>query len=99
MIFFKQIKDEKLRNRAFERHYQKECHICLVTIQVVALLENRKQELAQILKQTQIDPEDYDALKKGDDCNPDLVFRLCRHLDLPTDNWFPKCPKRRPPVS
>ncbi len=95
MMFFKQIRDEKLKDQVFARNFRKECHICATTINVIAQLEDPNTDLEGILKKTGIDPEEYDALKQGDLCNPEQVLKLCCCLNIPTDGFSKKCPRHR----
>ena len=94
MLFFKQIKNEKLNDREFELFFKKECHVCSVTMTIIAALEKQKNELDTILNALEIVPQEYNELKKGDVCNPEQVLKLCKHLGIQVSDQAKKCPGR-----
>lgn len=82
MLFFKQIKDEKLSDQMFESFYKQECHICSATLKVIAVLETKAGSANDILNTLKISQKDYNALKAGDICHPEQVLMLCRYLGI-----------------
>lgn len=91
MLFFKQIKQDKLSDQPFNVFYKKECHICSVTIKVITRLEENKDERDIILRKLDISLHDYKRLKSGDYCHPEQVLKLCRHLDLKGTDQVKNC--------
>ena len=93
MLFFKQIKDDKLSDKAFRVTYDRECHLCSVTVNAVAELEESPAQLENTLAELDIPASDYMALKAGDRCNPDQVKKLCRHSGIPGPGENTPCPR------
>lgn len=93
MLFFKEIINEKLKNKAFREFYGKECHICSITIKVIAGLEETERSLSDILDQLNISKKVYEDLKDAENCDPELVKQLCSYLGLPEPDLFENCPK------
>ena len=93
MLFFREIMDEKLKDRAFREFYNKECHICSTTVKVIADLEEKGQRLPDILETLHISKADYEGLKDGEDCNPVMVKQLCAFLGFDEPGLFKNCPK------
>jgi len=85
VLFFKEIKKEKLANPGFNAFYAQECHICSLTLNVIEIMESSTDK-TQILNQLNIPGTDYELLKKGDHCRPGQVRRLCNHLGIQTDD-------------
>ncbi len=94
MLFFKQIKNEKLNDQAFEQFFKKECHVCSVTIKIIAELDEKKEELNSILSTLEISVKQYEELKRGDICNPEQVFKLCDYLEIQVSDQAKKCPRK-----
>ncbi len=91
MLFFKEIQDKKMADPAFKAFYDKECHICALTLEVIEQMEQLREEIrTAVLNQLEIISADYDALKDGDHCHPEQVARLCRYLNIQTDT-APAC--------
>jgi len=90
VLFFKELKKERLGDPGFKAVYDKECHICSLTLMVIEQMELRKK--TKVLKHLKISPKDYGLLEKGDFCIPEQVLRLCRYLDIKTDD-LPPCPR------
>ena len=93
MLFFKEIINEKLKNKAFRKFYEKECHICSTTIKVIATLDETEQSLPDILDSLNISKKAYDDLKDAKNCDPELVKQLCSYLGLQEPGLFKNCPK------
>jgi hypothetical protein len=93
MLFFKQIIDEKLGKTDFREFYEKECHICSITMQVIASLEDKERSLFDILDTLNISKKAYEDLKEGERCDPEQVNRLCSYLGLQKPRLFKDCPK------
>ena len=93
MLFFKELFDEKLKNHDFQKFYETECHICAITMKVVAALEENKTSLPDVLDQLRISRQVYEDLKDARNCNPELVKQLCRYLGFTESDSFKNCPK------
>lgn len=93
MLFFKQIKTDKLNEKAFKTLYERECHICRLTLQIISLLESSKDDMIKLLNKLDIPLEDYNRLKTGDYCNPSQVKQLCLALNIKTPEQSWKCPR------
>ena len=93
MLFFKEIIDQKLENKSFRVFYEQECHLCSITMKVVADLEKRKSSLEEILSRLNISRQAFEDLKEGEHCDPEMVRQLCTYLDLMEPGMFANCPK------
>jgi hypothetical protein len=92
VLFFKQIKDEKLSEPDFESFYSKECHICSLTMKVITQMEDVRDK-ARILERLKISAKDYGNLKSADRCNPEQVMRLALDLAILDRSRADKCPR------
>ncbi|WP_300460287.1 hypothetical protein [Desulfobacula sp.] len=92
MLFFKQIMDEKLGKKDFRDFYEQECHICSITLQVIASLEHKDRSLFDILDTLNISKTAYKDLREGEKCDPEQVNRLCSYLGLQKPGLFKDCP-------
>lgn len=93
VLFFKEIRDGKLKDASFKQFYEKECHLCSTTMKVIANLEEKKQSLPDILDKLNISRPDFEKLKQGEKCNPEIVQRFCVYLGLMEPGLFKNCPK------
>ena len=84
MLFFKDLKNEKMADMSFKSLYDKECHICATTMEVVHRLDNDPQKLDSLLSQSSMTKDQWEALKSADCCNPEQVFQLCDLLGIKT---------------
>ena len=95
MLFFKKVMDEKLVEPGFKDFYATECHICSITVKVIAALEEKEHNRSDILKTLNISEKAYEELKDAENCDPTLVMQLCDSLDLNTPGLFKECPKNK----
>lgn len=95
MLFFKQVKDNKLNSLAFNRIFNDECHVCSITVKIIAELEKKRIELKPLLASLNISLADYDKLKVGDYCNPVQVKLLSQNLGIEHPNRFENCPRKK----
>jgi len=93
VLFFKEIKDLKLKDPSFKQFYKKECHLCSTTMKVVANLEDNKHLLPDILHTLNISRQAFEKLKQGENCDPEMVRQLCVYLDLMEPGMFKSCRK------
>ena len=93
MLFFREIMDRKLKDPGFRQFYEKECHLCSTTLKVIANLEEKKQSLTDILDKLNISRHDFEMLKQGENCNPEMVRQFCVYLGLMEPGLFKNCRK------
>jgi hypothetical protein len=93
VLFFKEIIDQKLENSAFRLFYEQECHLCSITMKVIADLEKREPYFLEILDRLNISIQAFEELKEGENCDPEMVKQLCTYLDLMEPGLFENCPK------
>ncbi len=93
MLFFKDIVVEKFSEAGFQSLYEKECHICSVTMQVVSTLENGSTIKKKTLRLFDISEDAYENLKKGDECNPKMVRQVCDYLNICDHALVTACPR------
>jgi hypothetical protein len=91
VLFFKDIVEEKFNETGFQRLYEKECHICSVTMQVVSTLENDSNIKEKVLRLFDISEDAYENLKKGDHCNPKMVRQICDYLNISDHTLVKAC--------
>ncbi len=92
MLFFKDLYDEKMADDRFLKLFCQECHICEITVKLIAILETASDRQA-LLKEHGISETAYTRLKKADHCDPQWVFPLCRHLGIQTTGKETLCPR------
>jgi hypothetical protein len=92
MLYFKQIKDEKLSDPDFESFYSKECHICSLTMKIITLMEDSRDR-DSILERLSIPATDYKDLKSGDRCDPKQTMRLAMDLAIQNSSKAETCPR------
>ena len=71
--------------------YKKECHICSNTIKVIAAFEQKEKSLLKMLNKLNISEKQFQALKDAENCNPELVVKMCDYLGI--KGQFEKCSK------
>ncbi len=62
-------------------------------MKVIATLEETEQSLPDILDSLNISIKAYEDLKDAENCDPELVKRLCGYLDLREPGLFENCLK------
>ena len=93
MLFFKDLYNEKMKDPDFASFFDRECHICEVVISLVARLEADGDKKEAVLAEIGLTADQYTQLKKGDRCDPQMVFPLCRALGLDTSGKEKVCPR------
>tara|TARA_B100000614_G_scaffold33693_1_gene26233 strand:+ start:3160 stop:3489 length:330 start_codon:yes stop_codon:yes gene_type:complete len=93
LLFFKDIKQEKLDDPDFRDYYHRECHICDTTMSVVGRFLKMGDRLPEVLKALDIPVEAFDALKDGDHCDPHMVARLCDRVGMDGRRVLGQCPR------
>ncbi len=98
MLFFKDILEEKLEDGPFKSMFQKECHICGNTVNLVSKLEEDRAVLLKILEKQGISQQAYNNFKQGDNCLPEIVLKLYDGLGLDPEGLLNDCPKLNPGI-
>ncbi len=93
MLFFKDLLDTKFEDKSFRDIFKKECHICNITVKLVARLEEDYKTLPKILAGNSILQKDYKVLKEGDICHPKMVLKLYDGLGMDSSDLKSNCPK------
>ena len=89
MQTLKSFMARKLDDAAFKTLFEKECHVCGITMAVCGKLQV-PEEKEKALAALGILPEAVQELEDADYCDPFLVVRLCRHFNIaPPEN----CPR------
>jgi len=81
---------EKMRDASFRDFFEKECHICSNTLRIFEKMERDGLSIEEMASLLQTDPLSLQKLRDADYCNPELVLRLCRQLDLPLPQDCPR---------
>lgn len=95
MLFFKEIVDRKFEDPEFKAFFDKECHICSVTMKIVSKIESGKTSLAEVIGSSEDLKRSYEDLKNGDYCDPELVRKLYAFLGEEEPESFQNCPRRK----
>jgi len=72
-----------LNDPAFRELYTKECHVCTNTMRIFAHLEKQCTEPAELARILGVSAFAVENLAEAEYCDPHLVVRICRYLDLP----------------
>lgn len=95
MQHFKHYFKRKLEDPSFRESFEQQCHVCRNTIRIFQRMIEKKisiEEMAMILK---VGPKSLQNLRDADYCDPDLVVRLCRELELSPPEACPRGDRRR----
>jgi hypothetical protein len=93
VLFFKELLEEKFKDKPFLFIYNKECHICTATMKVVARMTANEDTRDEILALLGIDPSDFQALEAADHCRPLQVARLLNHFGMDVSELTARCPR------
>ncbi len=93
MLFFRDLKTEKLKDPGFKTFYARECHICRTTMAVVDTCLKMGHGLEDLLAGLDISKPAFEALREGDYCDPVMVARLCDHLNMDGRGLLVTCPR------
>lgn len=95
MLSFNDLLDEKLSDPSFKSFFDRECHICPTTVNLVARLEADARERERVLNRLGITETAYADLKKGDFCDPETVFALYREMGIEIPEKAKQCPRMK----
>ena len=90
MQSFKALCRNMLDEPAFRDLFDKECHVCTATMRIFARLHGQGENTAELARSMGVSPTAIDNLADAEYCDPHLVIRLCRHLDLPVPENCPR---------
>ena len=90
MQSFKALSRELLADASFRELFERECHICTNTLQIIAQMHRENREAADVARALGVDPAAVENLATADYCDPRLVIRLCKHFDLPKPENCPR---------
>jgi len=93
VLFFKELLEEKFKDKPFLFLYNEECHICTATMNVVARMAQNGDARDEILALLGIDSLDFAALEAGDLCRPLQVARLLNHFGMDDSEVTVHCPR------
>lgn len=81
----------KMKDPVFKALYEEECHVCAKTMQIFAKTQQENIALVHLADLMGVTVDRLEALRDADECDPELVVRLCRHLGLAVPE---SCPRR-----
>ena len=89
MQTFKSYKAGKLGDSEFQHLFEKECHVCRITMSIIEKLQvsGKKEEAMASLG---VSKRAIQELEDADYCDPGLVARLCEHLGIAPPNSCPR---------
>lgn len=93
MQYFKHFLNDKLSDPSFRELFDRECHVCRNTLRIFQKMSREKCSMEKMAATLNVDPHSLQLLQDADYCDPDLVVRLCRELDLPLPQG---CPRKKP---
>lgn len=95
MLFFDEIIGRKFEDPSFKTFFDKECHICSATMNIVSKIENTKTSLNEVIGNSDDLKRAYEDLKNGDCCDPELVRKLYAFLGEAEPESLKNCPRRK----
>jgi predicted DCC family thiol-disulfide oxidoreductase YuxK len=75
---------------SFREFFEKECHVCSNTVRIFEKMDRDRLSIEAVASLLQVDPQSLQKLMDADYCDPELVIRLCRQLDLPIPQDCPR---------
>jgi len=89
MQTFKSYKAGKLKDAAFHAFFEKECHVCRITMSMIEKLQlsGKKEEAMSALG---ISEKAIRDLEDADYCDPALVIKLCKYLGIEPPTSCPR---------
>ena len=93
MLFFKDLVQDKMEDDGFKTLYDRECHICALTVKLVAKLDKDPGQLNAVLKQAGMTDDQWQVFKSGDRCHPEIVFKICQVLGMDAEVEMMECPR------
>jgi predicted DCC family thiol-disulfide oxidoreductase YuxK len=79
-----------MSDASFREFFEKECHVCSNTVRIFEKMDRDRLSIETVASILQVDPQSLQKLMDADYCDPELVIRLCRQLDLPIPQDCPR---------
>ena len=95
MKTFRSLFDEKLNDPAFKTTFERECHVCANTVRIFQTALENGVTHEQLAEKLNVRPDQIQDLADADHCDPPLVARLCKHLDLPAPQNCPRMAREK----
>ena len=90
MQSFKTLRGDMLADPVFRKLFEKECHVCTNTMRIFARLDEQGATPAELARRLGVPTAVLDNLATAEYCDPYLVVRICRHLELPIPTSCPR---------
>jgi hypothetical protein len=87
---FKALYQEMMADASFRELFEKECNVCTNTMRIFARLHAENRGCEKLALTLGVSPSALRVLAEAEYCDPRLVTRLCKHLDLPVPENCPK---------
>jgi hypothetical protein len=81
----------KMTDAPFRELFERECHVCSNTLRISEKMDRAHLSVEEIASLVKTEPLCIQKLLDADYCDPELVIRLCRQLELPLPR---DCPRR-----
>jgi len=81
---------EKMKDASFREFFEKECHVCSNTLMIFEKMDRANLSIEDVASVLRTDPQSLQELRDADYCDPELVIRLCRQLELPLPRDCPR---------
>jgi hypothetical protein len=79
-----------MNDASFREFFEKECHVCANTVSIFEKMDRDRLSIETVASLLQADPQSLQKLRDADYCDPELVVRLCRQLELPIPQDCPR---------
>jgi hypothetical protein len=79
-----------MSDASFQEFFEKECHICSNTVRIFEQMDRDRLSIETVASLLQADAQALQKLRAADYCDPELVVRLCRQLELPIPQDCPR---------
>jgi hypothetical protein len=79
-----------MKDAPFQEFFMKECHVCSNTLLIFKKMDRDHLSMEDMASLLGMDPQDLQKLRDADYCDPELVIRLCKQLELPLPRNCPR---------
>ena len=90
MQTFRSFYAEKLGNDDFRQLFEQECHICRVTVALIAQLKQTPGGMEKIAAELSISFQALLDLEDAEHCDPQVVWQLCEYFDMTPPDQCPR---------
>ncbi len=94
MQTLKGLLHQRFGDADFKRFFDRECHVCPVTVAIIARCDEQGLSLTKLAETLGVDEQALQQLADADYCDPELVRRLCRQLEIPAPATCPRRPEQ-----